>query len=229
MFFTEEFIDKIAQTSLNHFENLPKTGKPTSQEWTVLSTIVKENITEKSLEVVALATGSKCIGKNSMSKNGDILNDSHAEILCRRAFLRYLYWELQKTTENNASIFEKINDCFCVKNTLRFHFFSTHAPCGDAAIFPKQSTEDFGDCLQKHGQKRNFSEVESQSLDCKRFRKDGDELEGGDVHRTGGKCLAESEMQDPKLDGERYHVLGAVRTKPGMQQVLEEFEVFSVM
>ncbi|RZF37820.1 hypothetical protein LSTR_LSTR007182 [Laodelphax striatellus] len=36
-----------------------------------------------------------------------------------------------------------------------------------------------------------------------------------DIHRTGAKCLPDSELQDAKHPGVGYHVLGAVRTKPG--------------
>ena len=35
-----------------------------------------------------------------------------------------------------------------------------------------------------------------------------------DVYRTGAKCIPSGE-QDSKLPGVKYHILGAVRTKPG--------------
>lgn len=36
-----------------------------------------------------------------------------------------------------------------------------------------------------------------------------------DIHRTGAKCLSQCEIQDKKLPGTEYHVVGVVRTKPG--------------
>jgi hypothetical protein len=39
------------------------------------------------LTVASMATGSKCIGPSKITSNGDILHDSHAEVLAKRAFL----------------------------------------------------------------------------------------------------------------------------------------------
>ena len=47
------------------------------------------------LAVVALGTGTKCLGAGKRLPGGVALNDCHAEALCRRALLRWLYNEMQ--------------------------------------------------------------------------------------------------------------------------------------
>ncbi|XP_066256507.1 tRNA-specific adenosine deaminase 1 [Euwallacea similis] len=186
---------QIAQLSLDLFKTLPKTGKPKETEWTVLSSIVKQK--DYQLEVVALGTGSKCIGRSKLCPRGTVINDSHAEVICRRAFVCYLYSELKP--ESSIFNFNKEKKQYALKSNVVFHFFTTHVPCGDAAIFPKQAVEDIGKALP----------LENQS-DCtppKRRRVD-------DIYRTGAKCL-DGKIQDSKVDGADYHVLGLVRTKPG--------------
>lgn len=211
----QNFHNKIASLSLEQFHKLPKTGKPNGKEWTVLSTIVKEDTT-KCLDVVALGTGSKCIGKSSMSKKGDILNDSHAEIICRRSFLRYLYFEIDNTFQNKNSIFTLSEDKKCLlKPDVKFHFFSTHVPCGDAAIFPKQTDEDVGEQINMATKRPLELDEDSSNSSCKILKKSDDSLHVQDIYRTGGKCLPNEQNQDPLLPGSKYHVTGVVRTKPG--------------
>jgi len=41
------------------------------------------------MKVVAMGTGSKCIGQSQMCSKGRIINDSHAEVTARRSFVRY--------------------------------------------------------------------------------------------------------------------------------------------
>ncbi|XP_074034987.1 adenosine deaminase, tRNA-specific 1 [Leptinotarsa decemlineata] len=192
---SKDFYEKIAELCLDKFKALPKSGKPNLAEWTVLSCIVME--LKGDLSVVALGTGSKCIGKTKMSDTGGVLNDSHAEVICRRSFLRFMYYQMK--IDSSLLHFNEDTKKFAMNCNAQFHFFTTQVPCGDAAIFPKQKTEDIGDVMEEG--------VPSK----KRKRNDDDD----DLFRTGAKCLEDSQLRDMKLPGTGYHILGAVRTKPG--------------
>lgn len=144
-----------------------------------------------------------------MSNQGDILNDSHAEIICRRAFLKYIYNEIESFLSNNkSSILIKTDNKLGIKESITFHFFSSHVPCGDAAIFPKDADEDYGVCL--------VEKVEDDGVACKKRKID-------DIHRTGAKCLKDEEKQDMKLPGFKYHTTGAIRTKPGKKVFKDQY------
>ena len=77
--FDEQFAKEVAYICFEKFEKLPKSGKPIcNREWVSLAAIVKYEANNKML--ISLATGSKCIGKSKLSAQGDIINDSHAEV-----------------------------------------------------------------------------------------------------------------------------------------------------
>lgn len=197
--------DIIAQLCFKQFDKLPKTGKPKETEWTILSCIIMEN--EKNLEVVALGTGTKCIGRDKMSKDGDILNDSHAEVICRRVFLRYLY-ENMLQDKSDVLQFMPEEQKFKIADNIKFHFFSTQVPCGDAAIFPKNYSgdEDIGDLIDNvNTLKRKYNR---DDVDNTKKRK-------VDIFRTGAKCLENADKKDLKKEGVNFHITGVVRTKPG--------------
>ena len=146
------------------------------------------------------------------------MNDSHAEIIARRSFIRYLINQLKMlhTIGEDKSVFEFVshdNHRMCkVKNDIRFYFFITQIPCenydtivpivillsgGDAAIFPMVSL------------KRSTDE-DNYTLSPKRRKLDI----ADDVHRTGGKCVVGG-AQDLHEPGANYHVTGVLRRKPG--------------
>lgn len=214
----EDFADRIAGLCLEKFDRLPDKGKPLSgKQWTLLSGVVQAENDLGSLKVVSLATGTKCIGASKLCGKGTVVNDSHAEVLARRALLRYFIQEIEAACKDRSSIFvlrSAIADDDCgTKNhsarpcslTLRpgvtFHFFSSHTPCGDASIFPKT------------GGKRADVHDDGVGPEAKRRKTDSDDDD--DIHRTGAKCLSVETRQDPRLPGAAYHTIGAVRTKPG--------------
>ncbi|XP_062403808.1 tRNA-specific adenosine deaminase 1 isoform X2 [Sardina pilchardus] len=169
-------VDKIARLCYDHFRNLPKRGKPElGREWTLLAAVVevRENPNGEKIElkVVSLGTGTKCIGRTAMSPKGDILNDSHAEIIARRGCVRYLMEQLR------LAVLGESNALFCpaeevgkwkVHPEVSFVFFTSHTPCGDASIIPM---------------------MESPSQPCPMVKMEDDEGEGSDTPDTPDTAL----------------------------------------
>ncbi|KAM4638855.1 tRNA-specific adenosine deaminase 1 isoform 9-T14 [Amazona ochrocephala] len=139
--------DEIAELCCLHYRTrLPKQGKPDpSREWTSLAAVVKveslgsPGTPQVTKEVVAMGTGTKCIGQNKMRKTGDVLNDSHAEIVAKRSFQRYLLHQMWlAASHQQCSIFIPGTETgkWKLKPNVIFVFFSSHTPCGDASIIP---------------------------------------------------------------------------------------------
>ncbi|XP_076358843.1 tRNA-specific adenosine deaminase 1-like [Tachypleus tridentatus] len=157
------FADKLAKLCYSRYKSLPKTGKPQKgKEWTHMSAIViSSDFLPKGhdMKVVSLATGSKCLGPSQLSCQGAAISDSHAEVLVRRLFIRYLYHQLHEVfTGKTSELLEPTeHEGICqVKPGMKVHFFISHTPCGDASIFPKM--HDFCDQVRsQHGLKRKNS------------------------------------------------------------------------
>lgn len=95
------------------------------------------------MEVICITTGTKCIGGDRLSLNGQSLNDCHAEIISRRCLIRYCYQQLKLLIEDNNqdSIFERIqntNNRFQLKSSIAFHLYISTSPCGDGRLFAPQ-------------------------------------------------------------------------------------------
>lgn len=140
------------------------------------------------------------MGKCSLSRNGDTLNDSHAEVMCRRGFMRYIYEQVNNFITDNESIFtfNPTTKKFQLAKNMSFHFFTTHSPCGDGSIF----TTSIDDQTAPDAKKRK---VESQSQNT------GESI-GECVSFTGAKILYKSTdvAQDLMVQS-----IGEIRTKPG--------------
>lgn len=101
----QDFPCQVAAAALMKFKQLPKKGKPLRDtEWTPLSAIIQHNkeghynvcmthyslilyfLSDGAMKVVALGTGSKCIGQTKVCKEGKCSSSSsnteHAHLIC---------------------------------------------------------------------------------------------------------------------------------------------------
>lgn len=124
--------DEVCNLAISKFNDLPKTGKPTDKEWTILSAVILHNGTTNSLDVVSLGTGTRSLPNSKYCKLGLIVNDSHAEVIAKRSFQRYLYNEIRKT--NGIFTFNEESKTFDLSDEITFHFYTSQVPCGDACI-----------------------------------------------------------------------------------------------
>lgn len=185
--------NKVSDLCLNFYDKLPNSKRLHKEtEWTILSAIVCEQ-NERDIEIVSMGTGTKCIGANLLSANGNILNDSHAEVIARRAFIRYLLYQVSITRAGNVESIFNYNDdkkLFKLKDGIKFHMFTTSSPCGDASIFAtSDSVED-----------------EPDSKRIKLGNENGCLPDGF----TGAKLMFDEDIEDP-MD----QIEGKIRIKPG--------------
>jgi tRNA-specific adenosine deaminase 1 len=91
-----------------------------------------------------LGTGTKCLGQNEISDQGDLVHDSHAEVIAKRAFVLYLMTEVKKCLEGQGGegILRKVqgqDDLVELDPDVTLYFYTSFPPCGDATISKKVS------------------------------------------------------------------------------------------
>ena len=85
----------------------------------------------------------KCLPTSKVSTaQGRILHDSHAEVLAIRCFNHFLVQECKKLVRQDSAtspyVFrqgqEAKGQAFFIKEGIKFHMYSSEAPCGDASM-----------------------------------------------------------------------------------------------
>lgn len=105
---------KMAESAVLKFSQLIHFKE---DEWTCFSAVLDDEY-----NVIAMGTGLKCLPECKLIQNNvplpyyyDVVRDMHAEIICRRAFIRFLLLNPEKVDAN-------------------YHFYTTKVPCGDASM-----------------------------------------------------------------------------------------------
>ncbi|KAL4015020.1 hypothetical protein IC575_027244 [Cucumis melo] len=163
----ERWGETISEKVLSVYNTLPKKGKPQGREVTVLAAFLLSSPSPQDLEVVALGTGTKCLGRSQLSSNGDVVNDSHAEAIARRALMRFFYTQIHHQSQSNCeSEHHKTKKMRCdnVNNFLlqldeeagaerkyvmrkgwKLHLYISQLPCGDASSPPTRDVQPRSD------------------------------------------------------------------------------------
>lgn len=205
---TDGLHDRIAKAVLSQYDGLPGRAKPQGRAWTVLAGIVAE--THGDLEVLALATGTRCIGVAAMVAGcGQVVHDCHAEVLCRRAFHRFLLGEMLYVSndgqkeQRRSSILEMVRReelLFSLRSDVNLHFYVSALPCGECTLVPLQSKE--GTLARKMTEEKEAAPL-------------------NDRNRTGAKP-SRGMPNDPKAEGKDFHQHGILRYKSGRSDTRPE-------
>lgn len=165
---TCDFADRIARLSVNHYKAcLQEQASPL----TCIATIVAHDASDDALRVLSMGVGTKFLKVAQLHDDhpyGSRLRDMHAEILCQRAFKRYLMLEIRHHLQHpmevhQNSILRSITSSeatpqFVLKSCVTLHFYCSSVPCGNASLkkFVKMQKEVFQDLpenkwpLQEH-------------------------------------------------------------------------------
>ncbi|XP_041467105.1 double-stranded RNA-specific adenosine deaminase-like [Lytechinus variegatus] len=133
------FFDRIAALSHQTFNSLAASIPDSISGRKVLAALIMKRGEEDEGTVISLGTGNRCVTGDKLSMEGRTVNDSHAEIITRRAFLRYLYNQLQTyaKTPNETILTQGSNGKLRLLPEVTLHLYISTAPCGDGAQFSR--------------------------------------------------------------------------------------------
>ena len=241
----------IAKAVLAVYDSFPITAKPCShklssstssssnhshsREYTVLAGIVMERCHDdsySSFQVISIGTGTKCLPQKEVSSFGDNLADCHAEVLARRAFIRFLYLTslrlrasllAGKEEENNPlcplqltatatattnATAMKANSPYSVtlKSGFKFHLYVSDPPCGDASIYCRRTTKPL---LSSSFSSSSYSSASQASSAFMNTEYAGSSFTGAKRVTCSGDVLKEEGRQ----------ALGVMRLKSGRSDI----------
>jgi tRNA-specific adenosine deaminase 1 len=145
-----ELQSAVFSTVIEFYNRFPVSSKIRNDEYTVLAAIVAQVPTGPgttgsfNLRIVSMATGTKCIGRGVDNCNGCLLCDSHAEVVCKRSFQRYLHEHVAACLRHPSS--GQNDTCpitfsdgaaipFELKAGWKFHLYISDSPCGEASLY----------------------------------------------------------------------------------------------
>ncbi|KAK2524246.1 Adarb2 [Columba livia] len=147
----QDFADSVYQMVAQKFQEL--TDNFTSMHAchkSLAGIVMTKGLDTRQAQVIVLSSGTKCINGEYINDQGLAVNDCHAEIVARRAFVHFLYSQLElhlsKRREDwERSIFVRLKEGgYRLRENILFHLYVSTSPCGDARLnSPYEITTDF--------------------------------------------------------------------------------------
>uniref|UniRef100_A0A3B3SF82 Adenosine deaminase RNA specific B2 (inactive) n=1 Tax=Paramormyrops kingsleyae TaxID=1676925 RepID=A0A3B3SF82_9TELE len=137
----QAFADAIFHLVTEKYRELAGGCSPTHARHKALAGIIMtRGLDLRQAQVIAISTGTKCLSGEYISEQGLAVHDCHAEVIARRAFLRFLYAQLELFLSKNRadweqSIFIRHKEAsFRLRENILFHMYISTSPCGDARL-----------------------------------------------------------------------------------------------
>lgn len=111
---------------------------PHNSAWTVLASFFlsrKPNLsagTSGEIKVISVATGTKCLPASKLSKRGETVHDSHAEVLARRCALRWFLEEIVRDYGSNLGsdwITRSKDGRYTLQEGVELNLYVSTVPC----------------------------------------------------------------------------------------------------
>jgi tRNA-specific adenosine deaminase 1 len=119
--------------------------KPQNSAWTVLASFFlsrKPNLsagTSGEIKVISLATGTKCIPASRLSKRGEVVHDSHAEVLARRCAFRWFLEEILRVHPSQSDwITKSTHGKYTLQEGVELNLYISTVPCAFLFLTTRQ-------------------------------------------------------------------------------------------
>ncbi|KAG0147070.1 hypothetical protein CROQUDRAFT_62125 [Cronartium quercuum f. sp. fusiforme G11] len=141
--FKTAITELVAQTVHEAYRSLPRNGKPIIRddgraEFTILAGFVLVNTASQDDNLLticpSLATGMRCLPREKLPMNGDLLHDSHAEVLARRGLRYWLYDEVTRCSTSWLRRVPGRKALFALQESVKLFLYVSTLPCGDASM-----------------------------------------------------------------------------------------------
>ena len=155
--------DNVGRMVLAKYDELMKDNAQFRKRKVIAGMVVSKDEKMEEMEVVSVATGTKCVSGEYMSVTGTALNDCHAEIVSRRCLMDFFYTQLELMVNgSNSTLLEEApKGGYRLRPEVRLHLYINTAPCGDARIFSPHEAEP-GEEGDRHANRRSRGQLRTK-------------------------------------------------------------------